>query len=565
MNFLRVGLVRLLLAVELTATVPFGAPPRFAAMYDDRSVFEQALAKESVAPPTGHRVTGITVPHHLVAADLIARGFRCASGGNYERIILLSPDHFRRSRLPFATARGTFETVFGDVACDGAAVASLLAACPKTADSALFAKEHGVHAVLPFVAKFFPKAKLVPIALRIDSKREDWLALVDALAPLVDSKTLVVQSTDFSHYLAHGKARRHDQQTLNALALGDPEAVLRLRQPGHLDSKAAQFVQMALQRRVHRASPVVIANRNSQAYTRMRLEQTTSYIVQVYEPDNPPAAAWPPGPGEMVWFFAGDTFFGRGVASLLSRPDRAEAVRETILRITQGHPLAVNLEGVIADSLPDAKRPRRALVMEREFTLNWLKALNVRVAGLANNHALDGGETGLAQTASALANAGITPMREGEVIDAGPFRATALTDLCNASTPHTGRIRNETIARLPQPDHSGRPIFAFLHWGAEFRREATPRQIELIDWLADSPVTAIFGAHAHVDSRGPNLWRGGDGIICRSLGNFLFDQLNGSGALAEVRFFEDKTFAVRWISVGNLLRSSAAKEAPVPR
>ena len=394
MNLLRVGLVTLLLAVELTAAVPFGAPPRFAAMYDDPSVFEQALAKESVAPPTGHRVTGITVPHHLVAADLIARGFRCASGGNYERIILLSPDHFRRSRLPFATARGTFETVFGDVACDEAAVGSLLAACPKTADSALFAKEHGVHAVLPFVAKFFPKAKLVPIALRIDSKREDWLALVDALAPLVDSKTLIVQSTDFSHYLAHGKARRHDQQTLNALALGDPEAVLRLRQPGHLDSKAAQFVQMALQRRVHRASPIVIANRNSQAYTRMRLEQTTSYIVQVYEPDDPPAAAWPPGPGEMVWFFAGDTFFGRGVASLLSRPDRAEAVRETILRITQGHPLAVNLEGVIADSLPDAKRVRRALVMEKEFTLDWLKALNVRLAGLSNNHALDGGETG---------------------------------------------------------------------------------------------------------------------------------------------------------------------------
>jgi poly-gamma-glutamate synthesis protein (capsule biosynthesis protein) len=180
---------------------------------------------------------------------------------------------------------------------------------------------------------------------------------------------------------------------------------------GERVSKAAQFVQMALQRRVHRASPIVMANRNSQAYTRMRLEQTTSYIVQVYEPDNPPAAAWPPGPGEMVWFFAGDTFFGRSVASLLARPDRAEAVRERILRITQGHPLAVNLEGVIADSLPDAKRPRRALVMEREFTLNWLKALNVRVAGLANNHALDGGETGLAQTASALANAGITAMR----------------------------------------------------------------------------------------------------------------------------------------------------------
>ncbi len=248
-------------------------------------------------------MTGITVPHHLVAADLIARGFRCASGGIYERIILLSPDHFRRSRLPFATSRGVFETVFGDVACDEPAVGSLLAGCPKAA--ALFSKEHGVHAVLPFVAKFFPKAKIVPAALRVDSKREDWLMLVDALAPLVDSKTLVVQSTDFSHYLDHGKARRRDEQTMNALALSDPEAVTHLRQPVHLDSKAAQFVQMALQRRVHNASPVVIANRNSQAYTKFRQERTTSYIVQVYEPDDPPPAAWPPGPGEAVWFFRG--------------------------------------------------------------------------------------------------------------------------------------------------------------------------------------------------------------------------------------------------------------------
>ena len=129
-------------------------------------------------------------------------------------------------------------------------------ACPEVAESALFAKEHGVHAVLPFVARFFPKAKIVPVALRIDSKRQDWLTLVDALVPLVDSKTLVVQSTDFSHYLDHGKARRRDQQTMNTLAPGDPEAVARLRQPEHLDSRAAQFVQMALQRRLHDAGPL---------------------------------------------------------------------------------------------------------------------------------------------------------------------------------------------------------------------------------------------------------------------------------------------------------------------
>jgi poly-gamma-glutamate synthesis protein (capsule biosynthesis protein) len=549
----------------MSAAATLETPPRFAAMYGDPAVFEQALAKESVAPPAGHHVTGITVPHHLVAADLIARGFRCASSGNYERIILLSPDHFRRSLLPFATTRGTFGTVFGDVACDETAVASLLVACPKVAESLLFAKEHGVHAVLPYVAKFFPTAKIVPVALRIDSNRDDWLALADALAPLIDSKTLIVQSTDFSHYLSPGEARRRDQQTMNALALGDSEAITRLSQPAHLDSKAAQFIQMVLQRRIHHASPAVIAERNSQAYTEFRQERTTSYIVQVYEPDEPPPPAWPLYPGEAVWFFAGDTFFGRRVARILAQPSRAEALRKEVLRITQGNPLAVNLEGVMVPSLPDPGRAKRVLAMEEAFTLDWLKSLNVKLAGLANNHALDGGEAGLERTASALAAAGITPVRDGEVIDAGPFRAVALTDLSNNSTPHTGRITRETITGLPQAEADAHPFFVLLHWGTEFRRETTPRQIELMDWLRNSPLNAVFGAHSHVDSGRPETWRGGDSLVCRSLGNFLFDQQNGSGALAEVRFFEDETFAVRWIPIKNLLQADAAGPATLAR
>jgi hypothetical protein len=108
---------------------------------------------------------------------------------------------------------------------------------------------------------------------------------------------------------------------------------------------------------------------------------------------------------------------------------------------------------------------KKALVMERHFTLGWLRALNVKLAGLANNHALDGGEVGLARTADTLTAAGITPVRDGEVIDAGPFRAVALSDLSNASTPHTGRITRGTIARLPKPDADVRPLFAFLHLG----------------------------------------------------------------------------------------------------
>ena len=554
MNWRRTNAALALLFALPLARIGVGEPLRFAAMFRDAAVFDEAIAKESFATPSGHHVTGITVPHHLLAADLIARGFRCAAGENYERIILLSPDHFRRSRLPFATTSGTFETVFGEVRCDEAAVNSLLARCPKVAVSSLFEKEHGIHAVLPFIAKFFPQAKLLPVVLRVDSQRDDWLSLSDALAPLVDAKTLIVQSTDFSHYLRESEARRRDQQTLNVLALADPELVMTLRQPGHLDSKGAQFVHMLLQKRIHQARPAVIANRNSQAYVSFRQEQTTSYIVQVFEPDDPPPPAWRLAAGEATWFFAGDAFLGRRVASKLALPNRASAVRDAILGITQGNPLAVNLEGVLVPAMSEDNRvqPLR-LLMEEEFTVDWLKALNVKLASLANNHSRDDRETGLARTANAIAAAGIIAAREGELVDAGPFRAVALSDLSNTTSPRNGRITREVISRLSSPEHAMPPLFALLHWGAEFHPDPTPRQLELLDWLSESPVTVALGAHPHVASLGPQIWRNGDGLACFSLGNFLFDQQNGSGALAEVRFFENRTFALRWIPLGNLL------------
>jgi poly-gamma-glutamate synthesis protein (capsule biosynthesis protein) len=293
--------------------------------------------------------------------------------------------------------------------------------------------------------------------------------------------------------------------------------------------------------------------------------QTTSYIVQIYEPEAPAPPAWPAAPADALWFFAGDTFLGRGVATMLAHPARAEAMRSALLHLTQGHPLAINLEGVLVKHMPDPARLPHALLMDESFTLEWLKALHVKLAGLANNHALDGGAAGLEETAQALAAAGIIPVRAGEVVDAGRFRAVALTDFSNTAAPFTERITRRAIAHLPPPAYDARPFFALLHWGAEFRTESTPRQTQLLEWLGPSSVDAIFGAHPHVDSRRPEPWRGGDGLVCRSLGNFLFDQRTGSGALAEVRFFEQQTFAVRWIPLGTALHDAMAQEPTAAR
>src|SRR5690349_9725180 len=76
-------------------------------------------------PPVG--VTGITVPHHLLAADLIARGFWAASAGHYTRIILISPDHFRKVSKAFGTTREDLRSALGTVRSDAAGVDAVAA------------------------------------------------------------------------------------------------------------------------------------------------------------------------------------------------------------------------------------------------------------------------------------------------------------------------------------------------------------------------------------------------------------------------------------------------------
>ena len=280
-----------LLAIATSAIAAPACPPdgeRYPLFGEDPEIFADGIAKVATYEPVVTRLTGIVVPHHLLANELVALGFRAASGFRYRRVIMLSPDHFRQTHKMFATSATGFETPYGDVDADRDAVAALLAHGDLIEDSCLFAKEHGVQALLPFVRHYFPEAKVVPVAMSIRSKRADWDRLIEALLPLIDDGTLVVESTDFSHYLPQHEARRFDQQTLNVIAAGDPDQIASLRQPQHADSVGALYVQNKLQKRRFGASPLVLANESSNAFSREEMTPGASSIgVPVIEQDGP--------------------------------------------------------------------------------------------------------------------------------------------------------------------------------------------------------------------------------------------------------------------------------------
>jgi AmmeMemoRadiSam system protein B len=536
-------------------------PLRFCRLF---ASFIGALAIVPISVADNPRVTGLVAPHHAVALDLVEEVFRTAEGFRYDRIILLSPDHFRRSRTPFATTVADFPTRFGVVKTDKPSVEHLTRN-GLVSESDLFPKEHGVQVLLPFIARFFPDTPVVPVAIRIDSKPRHWEELIDLLDPVFDDRTLIVQSTDFSHYLDRRQARRHDQQTMNALATQAPEAIPVLNQPAHLDSVAAQYVHMRLQERRGHGAPLVLANRNSQHYSPLFERQTTSYITQVFLAGAPRAVPWPDSPDAETWIFAGDVFLGRNLTPILFDAEKRAALRDRVLSFTGGKPMVVNLEGVLLPSVPDPKS-QRILAMPQHPVVDFLKSINVRIASLANNHAFDMGASGLENTAEVLRANGIHPLLEGEVHDAGRFRLTALTDFCNKRSPLGGRIGPDDVRGIPGSDNLRFPSIAILHWGKEFDASPQSSQLRIAEWLRDTPITLLAGSHPHVSSPRLQSWKQGDGLIAWSLGNLLFDQPRGSGALLEVRFFGNKTYATRLIPIGNLLTSqrTRASVSPLP-
>ncbi|MEQ8452281.1 MAG: AmmeMemoRadiSam system protein B [Nitratireductor sp.] len=530
-----------------------GDGPPFASLYQRDDLFRRALADAENAPVSARRLSGVTVPHHLLAGHLIAEGIKAASGQRYTRVVVLFPDHFRQTDTMFATTRRDFDTVFGRLAVDGEAVAGLLARGGEVIDarSCLFGRDHGLQAILPFLSHFLPGVSVVPVAVSIASRRQDWERLAAALGPLADADTLIVQSTDFSHYLPHHAARAHDQQTLALLAAGTFDQIARLRQPEHVDSLGALYVQLKLQREVYGAATLVAANENSQQYDPLPTHETTSYMVVLFGP-MPMDEPAPARRGTRHLYLGGDTSFGRAMIKALL-DERASARLETeILQRTEGRPLVVNLEGVVLPNLPEGLG-HMTLAMPQDLTLAWLKRLNVAAVSLANNHARDLGETGLAETRRALETAGIVALGQGELTAIEGVELVALTDLDVNGSYRNDLITPDMLDRLSGRS-AERPLVALVHWGREYATDPGARERYLAEELSRRGVAGLFGGHSHAASPAMQALAGGDTLQLFSLGNFLFDQGadKASGALVELTVFDQGTIFARLMPLPNL-------------
>ncbi len=168
----------------------------------------------------------------------------------------------------------------------------------------------------------------------------------------------------------------------------------------------------------------------------------------------------------------------------------------------------------------------------------WAAALGdsgLGVMTLANNHCLDFGPAGLADTRRCLESAGVAALGAGRDLEeaqrpwtteirgirigfiAACHVSTRPGALAGIETPGVAPLETEAlmaaIERLKsQVDH----VVLLLHWGLEYSHYPTPEQVALAHSAIDRGASAILGHHSH-SLQGIETYRGG--VIAYSLAN----------------------------------------------
>jgi UDP-N-acetylmuramoyl-tripeptide--D-alanyl-D-alanine ligase len=239
----------------------------------------------------------------------------------------------------------------------------------------------------------------------------------------------------------------------------------------------------------------------------------------------------------------GDIMLGRRVGRVLSRRAPEEIWAPGLRRLASSCDLVIgNLECCVT-----ARGRRTERIPEKPYffrgppeSVAVLQALSVSAVSLANNHALDYEEEGLADTFAHLAAADIVwagagfgrqDAREGLILESGGGRIglVAASDHPVAYAAIDGRagiaytrrggdipawLTEEVSSLRAQCDH----VIAFMHWGPNRRVRPAAWQKRLAEGLQSAGASLIAGHSAHVfqgiehTAKGPVLYDLGDAL-----------------------------------------------------
>ncbi|MEW5804425.1 MAG: AmmeMemoRadiSam system protein B [bacterium] len=177
----------------------------------------QRFLKEGKGNPVSGRVRGLIAPHagYIYSGPIAATGYQKIDPAT-KTVIVLAPSHYIGADSASIMDVDCYRTPLGDIPLSPIA-ATLRKQRLFSPLLVMDQKEHSLEVQLPFLQVMLKNFDLVPITIG----QADPLPIARALLPFIDEHTLVVASSDLSHYYPYKEAQILDKSCVEAITAMD--------------------------------------------------------------------------------------------------------------------------------------------------------------------------------------------------------------------------------------------------------------------------------------------------------------------------------------------------------
>jgi hypothetical protein len=191
------------------------------------SMMDAMLDHAAVAPIEGI-LLAIVAPHagYEYSGPVAAHAYAALKGRRYDRVVVIAPSHFEAFSFTSVYDGDAYATPLGTIPVDKefakqlASASSSIHLSGRGHDATARGGEHALEVQLPWLQRVLGEFSLVPVVMG-DHSYSTCRTLGIALAKLIQEtsgeSTLIVASSDLSHYHPYDDAIRLDRNTLQGI------------------------------------------------------------------------------------------------------------------------------------------------------------------------------------------------------------------------------------------------------------------------------------------------------------------------------------------------------------
>ncbi|MEW6417475.1 MAG: AmmeMemoRadiSam system protein B [Nitrospirota bacterium] len=196
-----------------------------------KEMVERFLSRAEKVSVNG-KLLALISPHagYIFSGQVAAYGYKNIEGRDIKKVIIIGPSHHTAFRGASVYTKGNFRTPLGTVRINERLAEDILnEAADVRFNPEAYEEEHSIEVQLPFLQTVLKDFTIVPIIVGSPT-RQTFEHLTLRLSEILDENTLLVVSTDLSHYHDYSTAKEMDGKAIASverLSVMDTERLLR--------------------------------------------------------------------------------------------------------------------------------------------------------------------------------------------------------------------------------------------------------------------------------------------------------------------------------------------------